>query len=391
MRVAHLAKYYPPEWGGMERVTHDLAQGMAEAGIASHVIAFTRDPGMAGEVRESDRIRITRCPLLANPANQPLSPGWVWQALKGALAADAVVVHGPNLLALPVMALLALLRLFGRGPASRVLLWHSDIVDKGMLGTVVRPFELVMAALSDRIIATSPPYAAASPVLRRFAGRVTIVPLGIDPLDPATLHEVPDDDLTRWIGARRLILSVGRLVPYKGFDVLIEAMAALRERADCCCVIVGTGPERPALDAQIAAAGVADAVRIVGPLPAERLQAFYRQAFVYCMSSRLRSEAFGVVLLEAMSHGLPLVVTQIAGSGVPWVAGVPDDALGAPVEDSAALARALATLLDDSALAHRLGAASARRFADQFTKARMVALTTTALAPRHIPIDADRA
>lgn len=374
MKIVHLAKYYPPEWGGMERVTHDLVTGMADAGIASDVIAFTRTPARAGTSHDG-AARVTRCRLQGNPANQPLSLGWLCAAVKAGSDSDGVIVHAPNLLALPVMMVLALLRVIGRGPRDIILLWHSDIVDKGPLGAVMRPFELAMAALATRIVATSPPYAEASPVLRRFQHKVAIVPLGIDPAPPPPASPALDPDLAQWIAGRPLVLSVGRLVPYKGFDILIEAMAQIAAGRACCCLIVGSGPLADPLQADIARLGLSGHVRIVGPLAAEQLDALYRSAAVYCMASRMRSEAFGVVLLEAMSHGLPIAATDIAGSGVPWVAGGPEVAVVVPPENSPALARALAGLLDDPARARQMGSAALARFQRQFTRAAMVAGT----------------
>lgn len=370
MRIVHLAKYYPPEWGGMERVTFDLVNGMAAKGIRSHVVAFTRDASQAGGTY-GEIVEITRCRMFANPANQPISLSWLWCSLSAGAKSDAVIVHAPNFLALLVLVGLRLLRLVGIGPRHRLLLWHSDIVEKGALGLIVRPLELAMAMLATRIIATSPPYAEASNVLRRFSARLEIIPLGIDPVEHTTSQFQLDPDLARWIDGRPLVLAVGRLVPYKGFDILIDAAGRLTDRLDICCLIVGTGPEAHRLNNLIAASGLADSVRIVGPVNAAQLDALYRTAAVYCMSSRLRSEAFGVVLLEAMSYGVPIVATSIEGSGVPWVAGS-ETSLIVPVENADALACAIEEIVTDPELARRLGKAALGRYAARFKRAQMV-------------------
>lgn len=383
MKIAHWAKFYPPEWGGMERVTRDLATGMAELGMRTIVIAFARDPALSGD-GTVEGVRVVRAPLLANPANQPMSFRWVWGCIRHSWRSGAVIIHAPNLMALLPLAVLMLFRPFGIGPRRRLLVWHSDIVGKGWLGLLVRPAEELLARLSTVIVATSPPYAEASAVLRRHRRKVRIVPLGIDPPDlppPELLPEMPPlpERLAQRIAGRPLILSIGRLVPYKGFDTLIRAVASLE--AEAVCVIVGTGPERQALEELARRMGVADRVLFAGSCSGAELAALFRHARLYAMSSSMRSEAFGVVLLEAMSHGLPIVACDIAGSGVPWVARQGENALIVPPGDAAALDDALSALLGDKALSARLGAAGKRGFAASFTKAAMVRGYLEALAP----------
>jgi glycosyltransferase involved in cell wall biosynthesis len=370
LNLVHLAKFYPPEWGGIERVTYDLVVGMAAQGISSHVVSFTRDPLTAGTSGDA-AVKLTRCRMFANPFNQPLSASWLWHAVRAGSTSDAVIVHAPNLLALPVMLILALMRVLGRGPRHQLLLWHSDIVDKGALGKIIRPLELAMAKLSTRVIATSPPYAKASPILRHLQNKVVTIPLGISTPE-LTASEI-EPQLADWIGGRPMILAVGRLVPYKGFDFLVEAVDLIEGDLDFCCVIVGTGPEYSRLRAQIMARSLENRISIVGSVSMPALLGLFNKAAVYCMVSQRRAEAFGVALLEAMMHGVPIITTDISGSGVRWVAGCPDAALSVPVNDASALTAALSNLLQDAALANQLRAAGKQRFNEHFTREKMVA------------------
>ncbi|MCB2078727.1 MAG: glycosyltransferase [Novosphingobium sp.] len=369
MKVVHWAKFYPPEWGGVERVTADLAAGTAQAGIETTVVAFARDAELPREELQGG-VRVIRNPMTFNPANQPISLRWIADCVRHSWNADAIVVHVPNLLVAIPLLIIALARLIGAGPRTRVLLWHSDILDKGALGMILHPLEHLVALLSTVIVATSPPYAAASPVLRRHSGKVAIVPLGIDPPPAsATIPPVPKK-LARRLDGRPFTLSIGRLVPYKGFDDLIRASSQINARA--VCVIVGTGPEEQRLRALADEEGVADRIVFYGSSPADELDALFRNAAMYVLPSRRRSEAFGVVLIEALSYGLPIVACHIEGTGVPWVARDGDTAIVVAPDDPAALAGAIGVLLSDQESEARLGAAGKADFERRFTREAMV-------------------
>lgn len=159
VRILHLAKYYPPEQGGMESVTQILAEGVLDQDHAVEVLCFTK--ASAG-IESIAGVTITRTPVTLERASQPLGWDYFWQGLRKARRADIVHLHAPNLLA-SVQSLLL--------PACTRLLvhWHSDIIGKGLLGRLVRPLERRMLARADVVIATSPAYAAASPNLRAAA------------------------------------------------------------------------------------------------------------------------------------------------------------------------------------------------------------------------------
>jgi glycosyltransferase involved in cell wall biosynthesis len=259
-----------------------------------------------------------------------------------------------------------------------VVHWHSDIVNKGWLGKLTRPVERLMLRRADALVATSQAYADASPQLRRFKDKVHIVPIGIEDAEvfddlgrdeanaerqPAgagmALSQVPD-------GAQ-VILAVGRLVPYKGFDVLIDAARDLP--TGCRVVIVGGGERRAELEARICERRVADRVVLAGRLDDDALRVLFQRAAVFCLPSVSRAEAFGVVLLEAMARGLPVVASDIAGSGVPWVNRHGTTGLNVPAGNALALAAALAQLLGDPERRAQMGREARRRFESEFTAA----------------------
>ena len=162
------------------------------------------------------------------------------------------------------------------------------------------------------------------------------------------------------------MLAVGRLVPYKGFHVLVEAAKQLA--SDAVVVIVGTGPLQSDLQARIDVAGLAEKVVLAGRQSDASLRALFQRASLFCLPSVERSEAFGVVLIEAMSHGLPVVATQIPGSGVSWVNAHGVSGINVPVGDAHALAAACNEVLASDALRADFSQGARARFENEFTE-----------------------
>lgn len=368
IKILHLGKYFHPDSGGIETVTKDIAQGTARAGCEVSVLCF-------GDVERLQRERVCdvdvlRAPIWKRLSSQPFG----WQYFKIILCHardyDVVHVHVPNMLA-------ALAVVMARMRSRVIIHWHSDVVHKGWLGWLMRPLESLMLRRADAVIATSQAYATASPQLKRVCGKVRIVPIGIE--DTGIFgNDVHEQSFQAPIfaepsppevspGDGRMILSVGRLVPYKGFDVLIDAARDLPP--DCRVVIVGGGELRAELESRIAACDVGDRVRLAGWLDDASLRELFQCASLYCLPSVSRAEAFGVVLLEAMAHGLPIVASNIPGSGVPWVNSHGETGFNVPVGDALALAATITALLDEPERLAGMRSASRRRFETEFTAA----------------------
>lgn len=355
MRIVHWGKYYPPHMGGIESVTRVLAEGHAAAGHAVEVICFHDE---ATATQQVGPVRVTRCRQRLGAASQPL--GWdYWRlGLGRARDADIVHLHGPNLLA----SLMAL-RL---AKSTRLIVhWHSDIVGKGWLGRLLRPLEQAMLARADVVVCTSPPYAEHSRPLQPWRHKLSSVPIGIE--DPGHAGSPPalPERVERFLAGRRHVFSIGRLVPYKGFAHLVDAAAQLPP--DLAVVIGGNGPLRESLEARALAAGVADRVLFTGGLSDAELDALMRRATAFCLPSVARSEAFGVVLLEAMARGVPVVATRIAGSGVPWVNRDGDSGLNVEPGDAQALAAACSRIAADPALRERFAQGARSNFEQRFS------------------------
>jgi rhamnosyl/mannosyltransferase len=227
---------------------------------------------------------------------------------------------------------------------------------------------LLHAALrrADAIVVTSPNYLRTSAVLAAHQERCHVIPYGIDISDFSDC-DAADVRRVREQYGDRLIIAVGRLVYYKGFEYVIRAMKGVNGRL----LILGDGPLRPQLEQLVSELGVQDKVVLVGEVQNRLTVPYYHAAQVYALPSIARSEAFGIVQIEAMASGLPVVNTSL-DSGVPFVSLHNETGLTVPPRNSEALASALNTLLDNSELRSRLGAAGIRRAQEEFSVEKMV-------------------
>jgi glycosyltransferase involved in cell wall biosynthesis len=244
--------------------------------------------------------------------------------------------------------------------------WHSDVINKGFLGKILRPLESALLRRANCIVATSQIYADASETLASFQNKITVVPIGVSDAkhygDGSQLPPV----LEAQISGRQIVLTVGRLVPYKGFNVLIEAAQHFSESS--VVIIVGGGPLQSELQQAIEHNGVNDRVILAGRLSDALLHKLFERATLYCLPSISRAEAFGVVLLEAMAYGLPIVASDISGSGVPWVNQHGLSGFNVPVGNPKALANSCNQILTSEELRRTLSQGARERFRAEFTE-----------------------
>lgn len=355
--IVHFGKYYFPDTGGIESVTISLARGAVAYGHSVSVVCFEKSLAKSDEV--IDGVRVLRAPITKMIASQPLGIKYFLQCLKTAKNSDVVHLHAPNMLG-------ALCTLFiGKKP--RLLVhWHSDVINKGLLGKILRPLESAFLRRADCIVVTSQVYADASETIRPHKDKIVVVPIGVPDAKHVGANSYLPSSIDAQIYGKKIILAVGRLVPYKGFKVLIDASKHLSD--DSVIVIVGDGPLQRELQQEIELAGIKDRVVLVGRLDDAALHTLFERAMLYCLPSTCRAEAFGVVLLEAMTYGLPIVATDIPGSGVPWVNQNGSSGLNVPVGDPVALAEACNQILASSELRGRLSEGARHRFVADFTE-----------------------
>jgi glycosyltransferase involved in cell wall biosynthesis len=352
LSVCHLGKYYPPAPGGIESHVRTLAVAQAQLGLDVQVLCVNHEPGPTRTDHDGS-VEVTRLGRAAKASKLDMCPELV-TALRG-VDADILHLHVPN----PTM-ILALLR--ARPKSQLVVTYHSDIIKQKVLGALFRPLERLAYRKVRAILPTSPDYAGGSRFLKSYGDRLEVLPHGIELdeyLNPSEADQATAETLRKthpgplWVGC-------GRLVYYKGF---LNAVRALT-RVDGTLILVGEGPERGPLEAEATRLGVADRLVFAGRAP--RLAPYYLAADAFWFPSNARSEAFGLVQVEAMAAGCPVINTAIPHSGVAWVSRHDREGLTVAVDDPLALAEAANRIATEPGLRDRLVEASRRRVREEF-------------------------
>jgi glycosyltransferase involved in cell wall biosynthesis len=360
VRILHIGKYYAPERGGIERYTQALAEWCVAGGEAVSALVHQR-PGQWRRAQEIlNGVEVRRAACIAAPVYTPLSPGFPFELARALreFRPDLLHLHFPNPSCFAVLLSAAARRL------PWIVHWHADVPPDSpdwrlrAAYHAYRPFEQATLARAQAVVATSQPYLDASSALAPWHAKTAVVPLGIAAIDAAS----PRADLwPTWPGLR--LLAVGRLSRYKGFDVLIDALARID---DASLLLIGNGDCEVELRAQARAHGLEARITFAGSLDDDALATAYAGADAFVLPSLDRGEAFGLVLLEAMRAGLAVVASAIPGSGVGFVVAAGETGLLAAPGDAEALAATIVTLRDP-ALRSRLGNAGRQRWAETFT------------------------
>jgi rhamnosyl/mannosyltransferase len=355
LRVLQVGKFFAPERGGIETYLKSLCDHLAGDVDVEVVVANTAPRSRCDRV---DGIPVMRTLSLGRLSSAPVLP--LLPRVLAAARADVVHLHAPN-----PMAELAYLTSPLAARSKLVVTWHADPRGDAVLAPLYRPLARRLLARADAICVATPRHVTGSRFLRGHADACHVCTFGVAvPTRPVAADAVAAVRATA--AGRPLLLGVGRLVYYKGFDVLIEAVRDL----DAVLLLVGEGPERARLEALVRTAGAQERVRLLGELP--DLEAHFAACDVFVLPSTHPSEAFGIVQLEAMAHGKPVVSTRL-GTGVEWVNRDGESGLVVRPGDPAALRAALVRLLGDPALAARLGAAGRARVVREFTPERAAA------------------
>jgi len=359
MRILHIGKYYAPERGGIERYTQALAEWCVARGDAVDVLVHQRAGHWQRGAETLAGVGVRRAGCVAAPLYTPLSPAFPFELARvlREFQPDVLHLHFPN-----PSCFFAL-----TSPGARrlpwIVHWHADVPPDSpdwrmrTAYRAYRSFEQATLRRAAAVIATSRPYLDASLALAPWHGKTSVVPLGI----AGSRSTLPNAAL--WpSGAGLRLLAVGRLSRYKGFDVLIEALAHV---PDARLLIVGEGECAADLRALVEARGLGHRVAFGGALPDDPLASAYATADAFVLPSLDRGEAFGLVLLEAMRAGIAVVASDIAGSGIGFVVADGETGLLSPPGDVAALASTIARLADEH-LRARLGESGRERWRAHF-------------------------
>lgn len=322
----------------METHLRDLAVRQSKTAQVKVIVANS-SPHKESSLLEG--VSVTRVARFATIASMPVCPD-LFGAIRSE-SADIVHIHMPN----PGAALAFLM---SGHPGKLVLTHHADTLGRPSLRRLSDPFVNALMRRASRIIVTSNRYLDSSAELISFREKCRMIPLGIDVQNVVCNDQEAIERIRQRFG-NSLVLAIGRLVPYKGFDILIRAM----KNVDAKLLLVGTGHQDDALSRLIALENLDQKVTMLRQV--EDIRPYLAAASIFVLPSVTRAEAFGIVQLEAMAAGLPVINTNI-DSGVPEVCVNGETAITVPPTDPAALSRAMQLLLSRDDLRAQLGKAA---------------------------------
>ena len=378
-KILQISNYYFPHIGGIEQVAHDISRVIQEVQseaeqsgndpVEQKIICFNEDAGSDDIVckREEtviqmiDGVEIHRCGCFTKTFSQSLSFTFAHELDKiiKTFRPDTIIFHYPN----PFQAQF-LLPYYLKKDCRFILYWHLDITRQKRLGELFDKQTKQLLQRADQIVATSQVYIDGSPYLSAYHEKCTVIPNCIDEnrlkvtgKSASLSRQIRDENKGKII-----CFGIGRHIPYKGFNYLIEASKQLDDRFRI--YIGGRGEQTEELKAQ---AADDPKITFTGKLSEDELAALYLTMDIFCFPSVTKNEAFGLALAEAMYFGKPAVTFTIPGSGVNFVN--LKDVTGLEVENgnSAAYAQALRKLADDEALRLKMGQNAKERVEDLFT------------------------
>ncbi|MGY6251898.1 glycosyltransferase [Paraburkholderia caledonica] len=358
MKVLHIYRtYFPDPPGGLQEAIRQICLATRERGVEARVFALSPDP-VPRDVALPEGI-VTRSRSWAAPGSCDLGGLDALKQFRSLASwADVLHFHFPW----PFGDLLQLLGMTGK-PA--VMTYHSDIVRQQWLGALYAPLMRIMLRSMSAVVATSPVYAQTSPSLTGVVdtARLKTIPLGILDYRNEAPRACASTDIVGRLGLadEPYFLALGVLRYYKGLHTLIEAASLTRARI----VIAGSGPEQDALQVQAQRLGASNVI-FSGQVTHDEKIALLSGCRAMVLASHLRSEAFGMVLVEASMFGKPMICCEV-GSGTSYVN--EDGVTGhvVPPEQPKRLAAAIETMLTDAELAARMGVAARQRYERLFS------------------------
>ncbi|WP_018860011.1 glycosyltransferase family 4 protein [Rhizobium sp. 42MFCr.1] len=359
MRVLHFFKtYWPDTFGGVERTIHAIAKGTAEHGIHSDVLSLSRTPEQ--NTREFDGHMAHKAKLDFEFASTGFSCEVFRKFRELSEQADIVHYHFPW----PVMDVV---HLTSRLKKPTIVTYHSDVVKQRLLLPLYRPIMHRFLASVDSIVATSPNYVATSAVLQHYKAKTTVIPLGLDERD---YPRAPEDVKARWRARypKPFFLFVGVLRYYKGVHILLAAA----KKTELDIVLIGEGPMEASLKAYAKEHNLAN-VHFLGALSDIDKSALLELSTGFVFPSHLRSEAFGLSLVEAAMFGKPMISCEI-GTGTSFVNLDGVTGLVVPPKDNRALAAAMTKIATAATESDRYGESARRRYVENLKAEKMVDL-----------------
>ncbi len=360
MKILQFGKFYYPTFGGMERTMFEITEGLNTEGIECNVLCSnTKAVNEESQFHNYTVYRTASFGLVNSASITPSLVRKLWQLQQDY---DIIHIHHPD-----PMAFLAL---YIVRPSCKIIIhWQSDIVRQETMLKLFLPLQNWVLNRADAIIAATEAYAKHSPYLEPYLDKTEIIPIGVSDEAFHTNEDEVAKIKERYRG-KKIILAFGRLVTYKGFDDLIEAAQYLSD--DYVVLIGGGGPEEKDLSNRIKKYQLEDKVYLLGHVKEEEKHNYFQAATLFCLPSVTKAEAYGVVLIEAMAFGKPIVSSKIDESGMVWVNQDHLTGLQVPPRSPKELAQALETIGNDPLLYKTLSDNAQKRYHEVFTRELMI-------------------
>ncbi|MFL9482454.1 glycosyltransferase [Chitinophagaceae bacterium LWZ2-11] len=362
MRILQLGKAYPPvNLGGVEVTIKLLTEELNQFNeITCDALGGNKDNSYAEEFIDN-KYYVYRAKCIGKFFSTLLSFQLIKLLKLKWKDYDVIHVHAPD-----PMAGLAM---FITRPKKKIVLhWHSDILKQKFFLIFYKVIQEWLIKRADVIIATSPSYAEYSPYLKKYVNKVRIVPIGI-PEELPMVSELLEKEIRNKYLDKKIIFSLGRLSYYKGFEYLILAAKKLSE--EFVVLIGGDGPLSLSFQKLIAENGLEGKVILLGYLNENEKNVYIKICHLFCLTSIYRTEAFGIVQLEAMQRGKPIISTKIDGSGVAWVNQNENTGLTVEIRNPEQISIAIERLSTDNLLYEQMTINCLNRFHLLFSKKKM--------------------
>ncbi|WP_373032505.1 glycosyltransferase [Sulfurovum sp.] len=358
-KVLQLGKFYSPYNGGIETVTFDITEYLNAQGIKTDVLCSNEKNEYSDETMNG--YNVFRTKSWGVHFSTSITPQLITKLRKKANNYDILHIHLPN----PMVNLALLLVNTNQ---KIVLHWHSDIIKQKYLLKLYEPLQTWLLRRADSIITTSPKYMEESLVLQPYIDKCISIPLGIDEYK-MQYTDAKVQSIKEKYKNKKIIFTLGRLIYYKGFEYLIDAGKYLDD--SFIILIGGKGELKEELEQKIKKEKLEDRVKLLGRIEDYDLGNYFKACDLFCLPSIAKSEAFGVVQIEAMSFGKPIVATNIKGSGVDWVNKDGVSGLNVPIKDAEAIAEACKTIMSDEKTYQRFSQNARERFQNNFLREKM--------------------
>jgi glycosyltransferase involved in cell wall biosynthesis len=302
-----LGKFYPPHWGGIETVTYNLESALSKKGYKNSVLVFDDNSSDIGEVSKSKNIARSKYKLFFGA---PLSFEYLRTFRKISKNYTHLICHLPN-------PWIIICLLFCPYKGKIILYWHSDIVNKGILGLILTPLELWIINRASVVIAPTLAHIKYSKYAFKLSKKYKVIPY---PINPNIFNIANNNKNPKQISNGHInLIAIGRLVEYKGFECLIRSLTFLPKTFKYKLDIVGDGPLKNYLNELLSELNLSDFVHIHGSVSGEVLSNLLQDATIFCFPSNTKAEMYGMVQYEAMAYGLPIIGADIPGSGAPFL------------------------------------------------------------------------